>query len=194
MSGVEGPYDEDYRSFLLFWPLTYRWGTPDSRREQLVAERYTRGDRIESLMGNARRIKTAILQVDCFIDWHSVLAQQPPQGEPETRKFFETTYPGIYNWYHQNFTIESLTNIVPLVNQIWGSAVSPNDDLFLDPALGKIFGSYDSERRKQVLAKFLAYAERAHGESMWAQQRLPFSVHWEPAELDALVKARKTST
>jgi Schlafen, AlbA_2 len=188
---VRGPDEDAFSSFFLFWPLTYRWGTPDIRRDLLIADRYARGDRIESLLGGEQRIKAAIMQVDCLIDWHSVLAQPAPEGEPETRKFFESSFPEINNWYTQNFTRESLRNIVPLIKKFWENLLSSNDQLFLDPALGQIFGDFELERRKQILAKFLVYAERSHGEVMWAQQRFPFNVFWEPTELNILVRSVK---
>src|SRR5262249_47649018 len=121
---VRGPGEDGFSSFLLFWPLTYRWGTPDIRRDLLIAQRYSRGDRIESLVGGEQVLKAAILQVDCFIDWHSVLAQSPPQGEREIRQYFESNFSAINNWYNQNFTIENLRNVVPLINNLWEAIVS----------------------------------------------------------------------
>lgn len=191
VNAVGGPGDDGYRSFLLFWPLTYLWGTPDVRRDLLVAERYGRGDRIEQLMGGASRLKAAVLQVDCLLDWHSVLVQPPPEGELETHNLFEKKYLGINDWYGQNFTWEGLTNIMPLVSKLWDMATGGRDDLFLESDMGKIFAGYEPEKRKQILAKFLLYAERAHRERLWQQQRMPFPVYWQPSELNVLVKGLK---
>jgi hypothetical protein len=194
VKAVGGPDESEPKSFLLFWPLTYEWGTPNIRRDMLVVERYARGDRIESLMGNSARIKEAVLQLDCLVDWHAVLAQRPDQGEPETNKFFESKYAGIDDWYVQNFTIESLRNVAPLARRLWDGLLSRRDHLFLDSDLAEIVNGYDPDRRKRVLAKFLAYAEREQARVMWAQQRYPFMVQWDPPELDTLVKEVKTQT
>ncbi len=188
VKAVEGPNDES-KSFLLFWPLTYRWRTPDVRRDMLVVERYARGDRIESLMGNADRLKQAILQVDCLVDWHAVLAQRPRQGEPETHAFFTSKYAGIGTWFNQNFTKQNLEYIAPLVSRLWNQLVARSDELFLDEELAEIVNGYDTERRKQILAKFLAYAERQLAAQEWANQRFPFPVYWQSPELNNLVKA-----
>jgi hypothetical protein len=194
VKAVGGPDENEPSSFLLFWPLTYRWETPDIRRDMLVVERYARGDRIESLMGNGARIKDAVLQLDCLVDWHAVLAQPPNQGELETNKFFESKYAGINAWYVQNFTRESLRHVAPLAKRLWDGVLSQRDHLFLDSDLAEIVNSYDPDRRKRVLAKFLAYAEREQARVMWAQQRYPFLVYWEPPELNTLVKEVKNQT
>lgn len=194
VKAVGGPDENEPNSFLLFWPLTYRWGTPDIRRDMLVVERYAHGDRIESLMGNRARIKEAVLQLDCLVDWHAVLAQPPSQGEPETNGFFNSKYAGISTWFVQNFTKESLRHVAPLAKRLWDELLSRGDCLFLDPQLGEVVNGYDPERRKGVLAKFLAYAEREQAAVMWAQQRYPYLVYWEPPELDKLVKEIKTQT
>jgi len=191
VKAVGGPEENESDSFLLFWPLTYGWGTPNIRRDKLIVERYAHGDRIESLMGNSARLKTAVLQLDCLVDWHAVLAQRPDQGEPETNKFFESKYAGIDTWYVQNFTKESLRYVVRLAKRLWDGLVSGKDQLFLDSDLGEIINGYDSERRKRVLAKFLAYAEREQAAVMWSEQKYPFPVYWEPVELNNLVKATK---
>jgi hypothetical protein len=193
VQAVRGPYDPDFRGFLLFWPLTYRWGTPDIRRDLLVAERYARGDGIELLFGGGPQIKNAVLQVDCLVDWHAVLGQRPEQGETEIYEFFGSKFAGIDNSYTQNFTKESLTNVVPLIREMWEINVLGDRQLFLDEDLADIFGTFGLDRRKLTLAKFLDYGERAHGEVMWAQQRFPFRVQWQPNELDALVKTFKAA-
>jgi hypothetical protein len=142
-------------------------------------------------MGGASRLKAAVLQVDCLLDWHSVLVQRPPEGELETHNLFERKYPGINDWYGQNFTRESLTNVMPLVSKLWNMATDGSDDLFLDSDLGKIVTGYEPEKRKQILAKFLLYAERDHRERLWQQQRMPFPAYWQPNELNVLVRALK---
>lgn len=186
VKAVGGPDEYEPQSFLLFWPLTYGWGTPNVRRDIMVVERYARGDRIESLMGNAERIKQAVLQVDCLVDWHDVLAHQ---SEPETRRFFESKYANVLTGYVQNFTKQTLTYVAPLVRRLWDQLLARQDGLFLDPELAEIFNGFPIERRKQVLAKFLAYAEREQASVEWANQRFPFPVYWEPLELNNLVKA-----
>jgi len=193
VKAIGGPDDNESNSFLLFWPLTYRWGTPNVRRDILVVERYAHGDRIESLMGNSARIKEAVLQLDCLVDWHSILARGPSQGETETQRFFESKYSGIDDSYTRHFTYENLRYVTPMAKRLWDGLLSKSDQMFLDSDLGEIVNGYDAERRKHVLAKFLAYAERQQAEVMWAQQRFPFSVFWEPHELDSLVKAVKTA-
>lgn len=190
---VRGPDEDAFSSFLLFWPLTYRWGTPDIRRDLLIAQRYSRGDRIESLLGGEHRLKAAVLQVDCLVDWHSVLAQSAPQGENEIRQYFESNFLGINNWYNQNFTKEDLKNVVPLIKNLWEAIVSNDDRFFLDQGIGDIFSKFDLERRKQILVRFLTYAQKAHGETMWAQQRFPFNVYWQPNELNELVRVASDS-
>jgi hypothetical protein len=187
---IGGPDEYEPQSFLLFWPLTYGWGTPNVRRDIMVVERYALGDRIESLMGNAELLKQAVLQVDCLVDWHAVLAH-PNQGEPETRRFFESKYANILTGYVQNFTKQTLTYVAPLVRRLWDQLLARRDNLFLDPELAEIFNGFDVERRKQILAKFLAYAEREQAEVEWANQRYPFPVYWQPLELNNLVKAVK---
>jgi hypothetical protein len=189
VKAVEGPNEPESQSFMLFWPLTYRWRTPNVRRDMLVVERYARGDRIEALMGNADRLKQAVLQVDCLVDWHAVLAQPPPQGEAETHGFFTSKYAGIGTWYTQNFTKQNLEYVAPLVSRLWNQLVARSDNLFLDEELAEIVNGYDIERRKQILAKFLAYAERQLAAVEWANQRFPFPVYWQPPELNNLVKA-----
>jgi hypothetical protein len=194
VKAVSGPDEYEPQSFLLFWPLTYGWGTPNVRRDILVVERYARGDRIESLMGNADRIKQAVLQVDCLVDWHDVLAHGPNQGEEETHRFFDSKYATVNRWYVQNFTKQTLTHVAPLVRRLWDQLLARRDSLFLDPDLAEIFNGFEVERRKQVLAKFLAYAEREQAAVEWANQRFPFPVQWEPLELNNLVKAVKATT
>ena len=189
VKAVDGPDDPEWRGFLLFWPLTYRWGTPNVCRDMLLIERYGRGDLIESLMGNADRLKQAALQVDCLVDWHAVLAQRPPQGEPETHSFFRSKYAGINTWYTQNFTRQNLGYVAPLVSRFWNQLLTRGDNLFLDEELAEVFYGYDNDRRKQVLAKFLAYAERQLAAVEWANQRFPFPFYWQPPELNNLVKA-----
>jgi len=71
-------------------------------------------------------------------------------------------------------------------------ATGGSDDLFIDSDLGKIVTGYEPEKRKQMLARFLLYAERDHRERLWQQQRMPFPVYWQPNELNALVKALKS--
>lgn len=195
VKAVEGPDEhDDSQAFLLFWPLTYRWGTPNVRRDMLMVERYARGDLIESLIGNADRLKQAVLQVDCLVDWHAVLAQRPPTGETETQGFFTSKYAGIDTWYIQNFTKQNLSYVAPLVNRLWNQLLVRGDSLFLDEELAEVFNGYDINRRKQILAKFLAYAERQLAAVEWANQRFPFPVYWQPPELNNLVKAVPVST
>jgi hypothetical protein len=189
VNSVGGPFDNDYRSFLLFWPLTFYWGTPNIRRDLLVVARYARGDRIEELMEGGVRLKAAVLQVDCLCDWHSVLAQEPPEGQPEIHEFFERNYVGVNNWFEQNFTKESLTNISPLVNKLWEMTTAGTDDLFFAPAIGKIVAAYEVEKRREILARFLMYAERTFRQRMWNEQRMPFPVHCQPNELNVLLKS-----
>lgn len=193
VKAVGGPDEYEPQNFLLFWPLTYGWRTPNVRRDIMVVERYARGDRIESLMGNAERIKQAVLQVDCLVDWHAVLAQPASQGEPETHGFFTSKYANVNRWYVQNFTKQTLTYVAPLVRRLWDQLLARRDSLFLDPELAEIFNGYDVDRRKQILAKFLAYAEREQAEVEWANQRFPFPVYWEPLELNNLVKTVKAT-
>lgn len=196
VEAVDGPDEPESRSFLLFWPLTYRWRTPDVRRDLLMVERYGSGGRIASLIGGADRLKQAVLQVDCLVDLHAVLAQRPPQGEPETHGFFTSKYAGIDTWYTQNFTKQNLSYIAPLVSRLWNELVAGRDSLFLDEELAEIINSgYEIERRKQILAKFLAYAERDLAAREWANQRFPAPVYWQPSELNELVKGvSRTST
>lgn len=191
VTGVRGRSEDDYRGFLIFWPLTFHWGTPNVRRDLLVAQRYSIGDRIEQLMGGASKITQAVLQVDCLVDWHAVLAQRPPEGQVETHAYFETNFPDVDHWFNANFTREDLRNIMPLVIKLWDVATEGIDDLHFDSRLGRIFVDYDPEKRKQILVHFLLYAERDHRELMWQQQRMPFRVFWQPKELDDLVKATK---
>jgi hypothetical protein len=193
VKAVGGPDEYEPQSFLLFWPLTYGWGTPNVRRDIMVVERYALGDRIESLMGNAERIKQAVLQVDCLVDWHDVLAHEPNQGEEETHRFFDSKYATVNRWYVQNFTKQTLTYVAPLVRRLWDQLLARRDNLFLDPELAEIFNGFDVERRKRILAKFLAYAEREQAEMEWANQRFPIPVYWEPLELNNLVKAVKAT-
>jgi hypothetical protein len=190
---VDGSYDERGDGFLLFWPLTYRWGTPNVKRHVLITERYGQSDRIESLFGDVARMEAAVLQVDCLVDWHSVLAQRPPHGDTTTHQYFQTAYSGVANLYNQNFTIDSLMNVVPIVSKVWDTINSTSDELFLDVNLARIFNALPPERRKELFAQFLILSERAHGEVMWSQQRFPFRVFWEPQELRELVNSLKAS-
>ena len=58
----------------MFWPITSVGGMPNLRGDLMAVERYGTGDRIEKLLGSKEAIRTAVLQVDCLIEWHSFVS------------------------------------------------------------------------------------------------------------------------
>jgi hypothetical protein len=189
-----GPHDEWVRlGFYIFWPVTTMWGFPNRRRDLLVVDRYGRGDRIEGIFGGKERMKTAALQLDCLIDWHSFMSFQH-YGEPETIKYFETTYPDVINVYHQRYYLEPFNYIMPLVDKLWRVIQGKKQKNFylLDLDLANAFEQIDISRRKQLLARFLATAENDQAQWMFANGRIPYQVRW-PSELEELVRAIKSS-
>jgi hypothetical protein len=184
-----GPYDEWIRpGFYLFWPITTMWGFPNRRRDLLVVDRYGRGDRIEGILGGKERMKTAALQLDCLIDWHSFMSFRQ-YGEPETVTYFSETYPNVFTEYHQRYYLEHFSYIMPLVEKLWRFLQSKRQKNFylLDLGLANAFAQIDLPRRKQMLARFLAAAESEQARWMFANNRIPYEVHW-LSDLEYLVR------
>lgn len=184
-----GPYDRWVRlGFYLFWPITTMWGFPNKRRDLLIVDRYGRGDRIEGILGGKERMKTAALQLDCLVDWHSFMSFRG-YGEPETVAYFSEIYPDVINEYHQRYYLEHFNYIMPFVEKLWRVILSEREKNFylLDLGLTNAFAQIDLPRRKQMLGRFLAAAEREQARWMFANNRIPYDVQW-PSELEDLVR------
>jgi len=181
--------DPEVKWLYLFWPMERaKWGSPKMSRHQMVIERYGNADRIEKLLGGKTGMKSAVLQVDCLIEWHSHLSFDG-QGTPETVRYFRERYPNVGTSYFPDFFQEDFSHIEPLINKL-GAAVRTGggemNDWFVLPGLVDAFREVEIERRQHLLGKFLLYISREQSRTMLANNRMPYRVHW-PPEIAALV-------
>lgn len=185
---VRGPYEQPDDGLFMFWRVTAHWGSPNITRFQMALERYGRGDRIEKILGGKKGIKAAIIQTDCLVDWHSFLSFQG-QGEPETVQFYERWLPTVRTDFHPNFTFERYEFILPMVQKLWSSIFTNEQNFWLfDPRLAEAFLRIDTERRKQMLARFLLYAQKLQSDWMWANGRFSYDMPW-PEDIAKTVAA-----
>jgi len=175
--------------FYLFWPMERaRWGSPKMSRHQMVIERYGNADRIAKLLGGKTGMESAMLQVDCLIEWHSYLSFDE-QGPPEIVRYFRERYPNVSTIYYPDFFQEDFSHITPLMNKLWAAVRSGGgemNDWFVLPGLVDAFREVEIERRQHLLGKFLLYISREQSRTMLANNRMPYRVHW-PPEIAALV-------
>jgi hypothetical protein len=110
---VSDPIDvyPEIKWFYLFWPTERAlWGSPKMSRPQMVIERYGNADRIAKLLGGKTGMKSAVLQVDCLIEWHSYLSFDG-QGAPETVRYFKERYPNVSTIYYNAHFRRKLTRL-----------------------------------------------------------------------------------
>jgi len=196
VKSVPPPFEEWQRDgFYLFWPITH-YGFPNRQRELLVLERYGSGDRIEELVGGKKAMRRAVLEIDCLIDWHSFMSQRSwgsgQAGEPEVVEYVRNTFPNVSTVFHPNFTHEPLNNVIPLIERLWTAIHTGNKNFYLlDAGWARAFAAIDLERREQLLARFLTYAESKHSEWMWTTRRFPHDVWWPPQIRDIVNRLKQ---
>ncbi len=193
VNGIYTSGETRHQQFFMFWPVTDQWGTPPLTRQQLVLERYGKSDRIEGIVGGKRAIKSAVLQIDCLIDWHSFLSF-PDQGEPETIQFYQRAFSGVTTSFHPNFKVEPYEYILPLINKLWSALHTNGENYFwlFDSRLSEAFMNIDLQRRKNTFGRFLHYSEKLQSDWMWAQRRFPYEMPW-PSQIMELVGMVKDS-
>lgn len=190
---IRGTDDAPSKDFFMFWPVTMNWGYPDRRRDLLVSERFSIGDRLEKLAGGKKSIKAASLQIECLIDWHSFLSFQG-QGEPETVRFYQENYSGISTSFWPNFMKEPYELINPLIDKLWEAIHTEGqyDFWLFDSRLSQIFGGIDLARRKHVFARFLMYLQAKQAEYQRQQNRGPYWMPWRSDIAQFVEEVRKT--
>lgn len=184
---VGDPYEtQPEKIFMFAWPND-SWGEADIRRDQMVIERYARGDRIERLFNGRNRMQLAALQVDCLIEWHSFLSF-PEMGEPETVEYYTGRYPNVSAAFYPDFIFENLELVSPFIEQLWSSIHTGQKEFWLVlPALGDTFRRLDIERRENVLARFLISLGREHNRIMTSARRIPYRFYW-PEEISSVIQ------
>jgi len=194
---VSDPIDVDpeVKWLYLFWPMERaKWGSPEMSRPQMVIERYGNADRIEKLLGGKTGMKSAVLQVDCLIEWHSHLSFDG-QGAPETVRYFKERYPKVGTNYFPDFFQENFSHIEPLINKLWAAVRTGGgemNDWFVLPGLVDAFRKIEIERRQHLLGKFLLDISKEQSQKMLAKNRMPYRIYW-PPEIAALVKRVRES-
>jgi len=187
--------DPEVKWLYLFWPMERaKWGSPEMSRPQMVIERYGNADRIEKLLGGKTGMKSAVLQVDCLIEWHSHLSFDG-QGTPETVRYFRERYAKVGTTYFPDFFQENFSHIEPLINKLWAAVRTGGgemNDWFVLPGLVDVFRKIEIERRQYLLGKFLLDISKEQSQKMLADNRMPYRVHW-PPEIAALVKRVRES-
>lgn len=175
---IEDDSDARSKGFLLFWPLDGPYWVPNRQRDLLVLERYGKDAYIEVLLGDENALRSAVLSLDCLVDWHSFMSM-PESKEEAAVKFFRERYPGVYTSFVPNFTHESFSYIQPFVERLWTAVQSGSDELFLlDGGLSGVIKDLPAERRKLLFARFLIYAERERAQWMYARRKLPSPTYW----------------
>jgi len=81
-------------AFYLFWPIHSAFWQPNRQRDLLVNDRYGSDSGVTSIIGGEKAIRTAVLQLDCLVDWHSFISQDQ-SSESEARRFFKETFPNV---------------------------------------------------------------------------------------------------
>ncbi|HEU0175293.1 MAG TPA: RNA-binding domain-containing protein [Blastocatellia bacterium] len=194
---VSDPIDAypEIKWFYLFWPTERgSWGSPKMSRPQMVIERYGNADRIAKLLGGKTGMKSAVLQVDCLIEWHSYLSFDE-QGAPETVRYFRERYPNVGTIYYPSFFQEDFSHIAPLINKLWATVRTGGgemNDWFVLPGLVDAFRKIEIERRQHLLGKFLLGISKEQSRVMLTNNRMPYRVYW-PPEIAALVKRVRES-
>jgi len=191
---VGDPDENRGQKFYMFWPVTSGWSAPNVRRDLMVIERYGKGDRIERLLGGKGRIKAAVLQVDCLVDWHSFLSFAE-RGEPETVQYYQQSFAAVSKTFHPNFTFEHFKHILPLINQLWTVIHTTGEKNYwlVLPGLAEAFGRIDPARRELALGRFLTYAEQIQSNWMSRNNRFPYDMPW-PTEVADLVRRVRNSS
>lgn len=187
---IQDGWDTQSKGFLLFWPVDDPYWIPNRQRDLLVLERYGNDAHLGALLGDENAMRSAVLRIDCLVDWHSFMSMTESKEEAAV-KFFRETYPGVYTSFVPNFTHESFSYIQPFVERLWTAVQSGSDGLFLlDVRLSEAIKNLPPERRKLLFARFLIYAERERAQWMYARRKLAGPAYW-PREIMELVNKVK---
>jgi hypothetical protein len=182
---VGDPYNH-FDAFYLFWPIHSAFWQPNRQRDLLALDRYGSDSGVAAIIGGEEAIRTAILQMDCLVAWHSFISQNQSR-ETETVRFFSDTFPAVSTMFVSNFTHEQLGMISPFIEQLWQSIQNPGKPSFvLDNRLAAIFEKLELSKRKRLLARFVVYAEKERSRWMWSLNKMTFPQYWPPEIQEAI--------
>jgi serine/threonine protein kinase len=185
---------EPYDVALLFWAYDLD-ESPDQDIDNLIASRMPQGGRIESLFEGKEGLQEAIVQADCYVEWHSNLSQSgdihTPYGSPETVNFFRTFLPNLSFHYLSICRSRPTRLVMPLLRKIHQSLRGDATQFSsFDFRLASILDAMSVEARELLLGRFLWYLAREQASISYSQRRLPPTLYW-PKPFDQLVTRAK---
>jgi hypothetical protein len=196
VSLAAGPYrsDQSIKKPMLFWPIEFGWGYPNDFRYNLAIQRYGGSERINNLFGGAEGMKSALLQLDCYIEWNSFLCVEPPVVK-EIREYLEEFCKGITFGNYPHFIFEKTNYIAPIVQTLWDLAGSPAthhaSGLTLDTNIGQRLVNMGPQKRRELFSDFVLYAQQQR--ATYCRQKGHFAEFFPwPTDLIEAVKAAKS--
>lgn len=179
---------------LLFWHYSDEEG-PHAWIDDLIASRMPRGGRIDRLFEGEAGLREAIVQADCFIEWHSNLSQKgdriAPFGSLETIEFFQTFFPKLNFPYRAVCLFRSFRLVIPLLEKVHKSLKEDATRFSsFDLRLASVLDAMKVETRELLLGRFLWYLEREQARTTFQAGQAPPRIYW-PDPFGKLVEGAK---
>jgi hypothetical protein len=144
-------------------------------------QRYGGSDRVRSLFGGTESLKSAILQLECYIEWNSFLCVESPV-HPGIAEYLKKFHPDVSFEFSPTFIAEPLSLVKPMVERLWQMAgnLSLNhvQGFALDSNIAARLVDMGPEGRKELFAGFVLHLETHRAQYCMQQRKFPGIMSW----------------